>query len=166
MRVLPALALVLAAPSAEAAAPAVWERTGDWVVFSARADEGAFETCFAQKIYPNGEAVTFFHNGEVSTLAFFLENWQLDARDRYPVAVQVDQGPPVAATAVAGEDRKSVALELAVSPYLAAWGAGKTLSLDTGAGKLAFNLEGADAAFHSLAICAAKNLGADRQAGD
>lgn len=166
MRVIPILALSLAAVSAKAAEPAVWERAGEWVVFAARTDDGAFETCFAQRLYPNGEAVTFFHNGEVSTLAFFLENWQLDSRDRYPVAVQVDNGTPVQAAALAGDDRKSVALELEVSPFLAAWGAGSTLFLDTGAGKLAFDLAGAEAAFHSLAMCAVKNQGADRHAGD
>jgi hypothetical protein len=164
-RVLVLLPLLLAAP-AFAAEPEVWERPGDWVVFSASSDEGVFETCFAQKVYPNGEAVTFFYNGQVTTLAFFLENWQLDSRERYPVAVQVDEGAPIAATALAGEDRKSVALELEVSPFIDAWAAGKTLTLDTGAGKLAFAIEGAAAAFNSLAMCAVKNLGTDRHAGD
>ncbi|HXV74563.1 MAG TPA: hypothetical protein VD713_07520, partial [Sphingomonadales bacterium] len=132
MRLFVVAAFLLAATPARAAEPVVWERIGEWMVFSAHADDGVFETCFAQRLYPNGEAVTFFHNGEVTTLAFFLENWQLDSRERYPVAVNVDAAPPVSALALAGEDRKSVALELEVSPYLASWAAGKTLYLDTG----------------------------------
>lgn len=165
MRSLALIPILLAAP-AFAAEPALWEQAEGWAVFSAAGDDGAFETCFAQKVYPNGEALTFFFNGEAATAAFFLENWQLDSRERYPVAVQVDQGAPVRAQAAAGDDRKSVALELEISPYLVQWSKGKTLYLDTGAGKIPFDLAGAEAAVHSLAMCGVKNMGPDQHAGD
>lgn len=153
------VAVVVMVAPARAAEPKIWERLGEWTIFSSHTDSGSFETCFMQRLYPQGQAVTFFDNGKIKTLAFFLESGQLESQARLPVTVHGDATPPVLTYAMVENDQRSLALELEISPHLLGWTAGRSLHLDTGTKEFAFPISGARSALERLALCAFKNLG-------
>lgn len=151
------VAIVAIAAPAWAAPPKLWERYDAWTIFSSHTDAGVFETCFLQRLYPDGKAIIFYDDGTVKTLAFFLDPETLDAQPRRPVTLHGDATPPIATYAVAGDDPRSIALELEISPHLAGWTAGRSLHLEIGTEVVAFPVAGVRPALECLALCALKN---------
>lgn len=158
---LPAMfaAALAAAPAAAQEPPELWDKVGEWEIFAEHTPDGEFDVCTAMRVYDNGEALVFFFNRETTTMGFFLENWQLDRRETYDVAIQVDDGERIPATATATEDRKAIMLNLEISGSILEMAKGETLYLHTGAGALGFDLEGMDPAVYGLALCALENSG-------
>lgn len=149
--------VLLTVQPARAQDPQLLEKFDDWSVFLSTTEAGDFDLCLATKTYDNGEVLAFYSDARSFTMSFLLERWQLDARDAYDISIQVDGGAAVPATALAGEDKKSVFLDLELSPYMKEIVRGSTLYLNTGAGALAFDLDGVAAALNSMATCALDN---------
>lgn len=152
---------LLSAPVAAQQPPELWDRVGNWDIFAEHTPDGAFDVCTAMRVFENGEALVFFFNRETTTMGFFLENWQLDQRETYEVAIQVDEGERIPATATATEDRKAIMLNLELSGSILEMAKGETLYLHTGAGALKFDLAGMDPAVYGMALCALENTGED-----
>ena len=91
-------------------------------------------------------------------LSILLERWHLDASESYNVSIQVDDGTPVATRALAGTDKKSVYIELELTPYMMDFVQGTDFFLNTEAGTLKFNITGAATALNRMASCALENM--------
>lgn len=149
--------VLLTVQPARAQDPQLLEKFDDWTIFLSTTEAGDFDLCLATKTYGNGEVLAFYSDAQTFTMSFLLERWQLDARDAYDISIRVDEGTAIPATALAGEDKKAVFLDLELSPYMIEIVGGSTLYLITGAGTLAFDLSGAAAALNSMATCALDN---------
>ena len=149
--------LLLAGQPARAQDTQLLGKFDDWSVFIARTEAGNFDFCMATKTYDNGEMLVFYTDARAFTMGILLERWQLDSRNAYDVSIRVDEGAAIPVTALAGEDKKSVFLDLELSPYMMDFVRGSTLYLNTGAGALAFDLNGAPAALNRMATCALDN---------
>ena len=134
--------------------PQLYEKFENWDVFVTNTPAGEFDFCMATRNYPNEEMLIFYTDGNTFTMGFLLERWLLDARESYDVSLQINDGPKVAAKAMAGEDKKSVFLELELSPYMMDFVRGSELFLHTDAGSLKFSLEGSGPALNRMASCA------------
>ena len=141
--------------------PQLYEKFENWDVFITNATDGTFDICMATRNYSNEEMLIFYTDGYTFPMGFLLERWQLDARESYDISIQVDDGTPVKAKALAGEDKKSIFLELELSPYMMEFVRGSELFLNTAAGSLKFNLAGSGQALNRIASCALDNMPAE-----
>jgi len=155
---LAALVLIILGPAGvKAAEPVVWEAFDIWKVYLSTTDAGEFDLCLATRSYDDGEMLVFYADGETAALGLFVENWKLDAREKYPVHLQFDDGPLIATVAVADEARESVLFDLNLNNHIEALIHSSKMALHTGAGALSYDLTGAEDAIKSAAICAINN---------
>lgn len=144
--------------SAMAQTPQLYEKFENWDVFLTNTAAGEFDVCMATRNYPNEEMLIFYTDGKTFTMGILLERWHLDASESYNVSIQVDDGTPVATRALAGADKKSVYIELELTPYMMDFVQGTDFFLNTEAGSLKFNITGADTALNRMASCALENM--------
>lgn len=153
-----ALALIILSPATgKAAEPVLWETFENWAVYLSTTAAGDFDLCMATRTFDNEEMLVFYADAKTSALGLFVEDWKLDARDRYPVHLQFDNGPLIETVAVADETRKSVLFDLNLNQHIQALTHAATMTLHTGAGVLGYDLAGAEDAIKSAAICAVNN---------
>ena len=156
LTVMPAL-LFSTSASAQGAEPVFWEKAGDWDVFMASDQNGAFDVCFTTKELANDEMIAFYTNGTTATAGLFPTRWQLDERDTYPVSIQADDGTRIRTTAIASDDRRSVLFDVNLTPYILEFSGGDTFHLHTAAGRVSYDMTGAKEAFFAIAYCALEN---------
>lgn len=155
---LAALALIILSPAkGYAAEPVLWETFENWKVYLSTTAGGDFDLCMATRTYHNEEMLVFYVDAKTSALGLFIEDWKLDARDRYPVHLQFDGGPLIETVAIADETKESVLFDLNLSQHIQALTKAATMTLHTGAGALNYDLTGAEEAIKSAAICAVNN---------
>ncbi len=153
-----ALALITLSPAkGYAAEPVLWETFENWAVYLSTTATGDFDVCMATRSYDNEEMLVFYADAKTSALGLFVEDWKLDARDRYPVHLQFGDGSLIETTAIADETKKSVLFDLNLNQHIQALTHAATLTLHTGAGALVYDLTGAEEAIKSAAICAVNN---------
>jgi len=155
---LAALLLIFPGPlGARSDEPTLWETFDNWQVYLSTTAAGAFDLCLATRTYDSGEMLVFYADGETSALGLFVEDWKLDAREKYPVHLQFDSGPLIATVAVADETRKSVLFDLNLNEHIGSLIHSSKMMLHTGAGALTYDLAGAEEAIKSAAICTINN---------
>lgn len=144
--------------SATAQTPQLYEKFENWDVYLTNTAAGEFDVCMATRNYPNQEMLIFYTDGNTFTMGLLLERWHLDASESYNVSIQIDDGAPIATKALAGDDKKSVFIELELTPYMMDFVRGTDFFLNTKAGSLKFNITGAALALNRMAACALENM--------
>ncbi len=129
----------------------------DWEISKSETEAGAFEVCLATKSYKNEEAVIFYANGSTLLMGLLLKRWALDDSEAYDVALQFNDGPRHPGKAIAGEDKKSVLINLDFIGNVAEIAEAENLFLYTAAGSLRFDISGVSAALGQALDCANQN---------